>query len=133
MCFAVINNQSDCETFGDTASLFEAINEDELKFKLTETMEQMGDIFDNSDKPAKPVKSVKPVKAEKPKKTNPSKKPSRTRPSLRKSFVKNKLRKRSYTKSNPKRKNIVVSFPGKNDSKSVEDIHKKIKDIKSNN
>tara|TARA_B100000497_G_C7371764_1_gene239421 strand:- start:129 stop:389 length:261 start_codon:yes stop_codon:yes gene_type:complete len=45
--------------------------------------------------------------------------------------VKNRLRKRSYTKSNPKRKNIVVSFPGKNDSKNVEDIHNKIKDIKS--
>lgn len=48
MCFAVINNQSDCETFGDTASLFEAINEDELKSKLTETMEQMAGIFDMS-------------------------------------------------------------------------------------
>lgn len=48
ICFAVINNQSDCETFGDTASLFEAINEDELKSKLTETMEQMAGIFDMS-------------------------------------------------------------------------------------
>jgi len=48
ICFAVINNQSDCDTFGDTASLFEAINEDELKSKLTETMEQMAGIFDMS-------------------------------------------------------------------------------------
>ena len=48
VCFAVINNQGDCDTFGDTASLFEAINEDELKDKLTETMEQMAKIFDMS-------------------------------------------------------------------------------------
>lgn len=48
ICFAVINNQSDCDTFGETASLFEAINEDELKSKLTETMEQMAGIFDMS-------------------------------------------------------------------------------------
>ena len=48
ICFAVINNQSDCDTFGDTASPFEAINEDELKSKLTETMEQMAGIFDMS-------------------------------------------------------------------------------------
>jgi len=48
VCFAVINNQSDCETFGETASLFEAINEEELKSKLSETMEQMAGIFDMS-------------------------------------------------------------------------------------
>lgn len=47
-CFAAINNQSDCETFGETASLFEAINEDELKDKLKETMEQMSNVFDTS-------------------------------------------------------------------------------------
>ena len=32
---------------------------------------------------------------------------------------------------NPKRKNIVVSMPKKVDSKNVENIQKKIKDIKS--
>ena len=47
-CFAVINNQSDCDTFGETASLFEAINEEELKSKLAETMEQMAKVFDMS-------------------------------------------------------------------------------------
>jgi len=51
VCFAVVNNQSDCDTFGETASLFEAINEDELKSKLEETMEQMSNIFDMSANP----------------------------------------------------------------------------------
>ena len=50
---------------------------------------------------------------------------------IKKSFTKNKLKKRSYKKMNPKRKNIVVSMPKKVDSKNVENIQKKIKDIKS--
>jgi hypothetical protein len=48
VCFCVINNQHDMSSFGDTASLFEAINEDELKRKLEETMEQMSGVFDMS-------------------------------------------------------------------------------------
>jgi hypothetical protein len=40
-----INNQ---DTFGDTANLFSAINEDELKTKLEETVSQMHDMFDLS-------------------------------------------------------------------------------------
>ena len=48
ICFTIVNNQSDCDTFGDTASLFEAINEEELKGKLAETMEQMAGMFDMS-------------------------------------------------------------------------------------
>jgi hypothetical protein len=48
ICFSVINNQNDSSSFGDTANLFEAINEDELKRKLEETMEQMSGIFDMS-------------------------------------------------------------------------------------
>ena len=40
--FSAVNNESDGKSFGDTAKLFEAINEDELKNKLEETMEQMG-------------------------------------------------------------------------------------------
>ena len=47
--FAVVNNQEDGNTFGDAAKLFEAINEDELKKKLEETMEQMSNIFDMSN------------------------------------------------------------------------------------
>jgi hypothetical protein len=45
ICFSVINTETSQDTFGDTAKLFEAINEDELKSKLTETMEQMSDVF----------------------------------------------------------------------------------------
>ena len=46
--FAVINTEHDGKSFGDTAKLFEAIDEDELKSKLEETMEQMANIFDLS-------------------------------------------------------------------------------------
>lgn len=48
VCFSVVNTQNDTSSFGDAASLFEAINEDELKRKLEETMEQMSGIFDMS-------------------------------------------------------------------------------------
>ena len=48
VCFCVVNTQNDSASFGETASLFEAINEDELKRKLEETMEQMSGIFDMS-------------------------------------------------------------------------------------
>ena len=46
ICFSIINTQNDTESFGDTASLFEAIDEEELKNKLEETIEQMSKIFD---------------------------------------------------------------------------------------
>jgi len=46
--FSVINTESDDKSFGDTAKLFEAINEDDLRTKLEETMEQMANIFDLS-------------------------------------------------------------------------------------
>ena len=49
VCFCVINTENDSSSFGETASLFEAINEDELKKKLEETMEQMSGIFDLSN------------------------------------------------------------------------------------
>ena len=48
VCVTVVNTQNDTSSFGDAASLFEAINEDELKRKLEETMEQMSGIFDMS-------------------------------------------------------------------------------------
>ena len=44
--FSVTSNMDDSESFGDTAKLFEAINEDELK-KLEETMEQMNGMFND--------------------------------------------------------------------------------------
>ena len=48
ICFSIVNSENDTKSFGDTASLFEAINEEELKSKLEETMEQMSKIFDMS-------------------------------------------------------------------------------------
>ena len=62
LLFAVVNNESDGKSFGDTAKLFEAINEDELKNKLEETMEQMANIFDMSgDTPFTPdISNINP-------------------------------------------------------------------------
>ena len=45
--FSVTSNMDDSESFGDTAKLFEAINEDELKQKLEETMGQMNGMFND--------------------------------------------------------------------------------------
>jgi hypothetical protein len=46
--FAVIGSVNSTSELGDAAKLFEAINEDELKSKLQETMENMKNIFDTS-------------------------------------------------------------------------------------
>jgi len=45
--FSVIGSVHNSAELGDTAKLFEAINEDELKGKLSETLENMQSIFDN--------------------------------------------------------------------------------------
>lgn len=45
MLFAVVGSLENKEAFGDTAKLFEAINEDEFKGKLQETLSQMQDLF----------------------------------------------------------------------------------------
>ncbi len=47
--FSVINEVKSGEGFGDTAKLFEAINEDDLKKKLEETIAHMNDMFDMKD------------------------------------------------------------------------------------
>ena len=47
--FSIITNISDRDSFGDTAKLFEAINEDELKNKLDETIKNMQDLFMGGD------------------------------------------------------------------------------------
>ena len=47
--FSVSKNVNSQESFGDTAKLFEAINEDELKTKLEETMKDMEGWFNNND------------------------------------------------------------------------------------
>jgi len=53
--FSVINTEKDGTSFGETAKLFEAIDEEELRTKLEETMEQMSNIFDLSgDSPFSP-------------------------------------------------------------------------------
>jgi hypothetical protein len=43
--FSVIGSVSDTSEFGDTAKLFEAINEEELKTKLEETLKNMETLF----------------------------------------------------------------------------------------
>ena len=47
--FSVITNISSEESFGDTAKLFEAINQDEFKQKIEETLNGMGNIFNQSN------------------------------------------------------------------------------------
>lgn len=47
--FSVVGTLEDKESFGDTAKLFEAINEEEFKGKLQETLSQMEGLFDLSD------------------------------------------------------------------------------------
>jgi hypothetical protein len=45
---SIITNISSDESFGDTAKLFEAIDENEFKSKLEETIGQMGSLFDDN-------------------------------------------------------------------------------------
>ena len=47
--FSVIGNIDSNESFGDTAKLFEAINQDEFKQKIEETISQMEDVFKNTN------------------------------------------------------------------------------------
>jgi hypothetical protein len=43
--FSIVNNLSDMGSFGDTAKLFEAIDDGELKTKLEEVISEMGTMF----------------------------------------------------------------------------------------
>jgi hypothetical protein len=43
--FSIVNNLSDMGSFGDTAKLFEAIDNNELKTKLEEVISEMGSMF----------------------------------------------------------------------------------------
>ena len=47
--FSLSNNMDGVENFGDTAKLFEAIDEDELKTKLTDVISSMSELFDSSN------------------------------------------------------------------------------------
>ena len=49
LLFTVITSVNNDTSFGDTAKLFEAIDESELKSKLEDTMKHMHDMFDMSD------------------------------------------------------------------------------------
>jgi hypothetical protein len=51
--FSVIGSVHDSNELGDTAKLFEAINEDELKAKLAETLENMSGLFEDVGKDGK--------------------------------------------------------------------------------
>ena len=46
--FSIMGSVKDMKDFGDTAKLFEAINEDELKSKLQDTLEKLKDVFENN-------------------------------------------------------------------------------------
>jgi hypothetical protein len=48
LLFSIVGTLDNKEAFGDTAKLFEAINEDEFKSKLQETLGQMEGLFDLS-------------------------------------------------------------------------------------
>jgi hypothetical protein len=50
--FSVIGTVNNSSELGDTAKLFEAINEDELKSKLAETLENMSSLFSEAEKSA---------------------------------------------------------------------------------
>lgn len=46
--FSTVSGQKNCDSFGDTAKLFEAIDEDEFKKKLEESINEMSKAFDIS-------------------------------------------------------------------------------------
>jgi hypothetical protein len=48
MMFSIVSSLNNKEAFGDSAKLFEAINQDEFKSKLEETLTQMQGLFDMS-------------------------------------------------------------------------------------
>ena len=50
LLFTTVSGISNGESFGDTAKLFEAINHDEFKKKLEETVSQMQDVFSEKEK-----------------------------------------------------------------------------------
>ena len=48
LMFSILSKIQDQTSFGDTAKMFETINEDELKVKIEETMEQMKGVFESA-------------------------------------------------------------------------------------
>lgn len=47
--FTIVGDISSQESFGDTAKLFEAINEDDFKNKIQESISQMQEMFENNE------------------------------------------------------------------------------------
>ena len=56
--FTVVADLRDSDSFGDTAKLFEAIDENAFKKKLEETIENMGSCFDKTDVSGNQTKST---------------------------------------------------------------------------
>jgi len=56
--FSVVSSINNKEAFGDSAKLFEAINEDDFKSKLEETLSQMQELFDMSGNEMDPDSST---------------------------------------------------------------------------
>lgn len=52
--FSIVNNLSDMGSFGDTAKLFEAIDNNELKTKLEEVIGEMGSMFGGAEDGSSP-------------------------------------------------------------------------------
>ena len=59
--FSIVSNISDGESFGNTAKLFEAINEDEFKSKLEETINNMKDMFEDNNVNLKEIQEPKTI------------------------------------------------------------------------
>lgn len=49
LLFSIVNDLSDGESFGDTAKIFEAINETEFKHKLDETINNIKEMFETNE------------------------------------------------------------------------------------
>ena len=50
ICFCVVGSQTEGQSFGETAKFFEAIDENEFKRKLEETIGQMTELFENDER-----------------------------------------------------------------------------------
>ena len=61
LLFSVINDVENGKSFGDAAKLFEAIDENEFKSKIEETIEQMQNVFNNNDISLSDVSNVENI------------------------------------------------------------------------
>ena len=61
LLFSIINDVDNNESFGDAAKLFEAIDENEFKSKIEETINQMQDVFNKTDISLSDVSNVENI------------------------------------------------------------------------